>query len=144
MRNVSYRIICLSLALLFAMMPAFAQRKTAEKKGAHMTFIDATSYDFGEVERRGGDLIKVFRFRNDGNAPLVIKKVAKSCSCMTVSFQRKPLMPGEVGEIRLKYEPHKAEVGTFNKVVQVYTNTSKGVHLLTIQGKSLPKKRDKR
>lgn len=131
----------LSLFVLLLALPSVAQQKQAESK---MTFIDEVSYDFGEVERRGGDLIKVFRFQNDGTAPLIIKKVAKSCSCITASFSRKPIMPGQVGEIRLKYEPHKAEVGKFHKVVQIYTNTSKGVHLLTIQGNSLPKKRGKR
>lgn len=142
MRILSYFLFV--AGVLLCSTPISAQEKSSGAKGPQMTFIDETSYDFGEVERRGGDLIKVFRFRNDGDAPLVIKKVAKSCSCMTVDYSRKPIRPNEVGEIRLKYEPHKAEAGTFNKVVQIYTNTKKGVHLLTIQGKSLPKKRDKR
>lgn len=142
MRILSYLLFV--AGVLLCSTPVSAQEKRSGAKGAQMTFIDETSYDFGEVERRGGDLIKVFRFRNDGDAPLVIKKVAKSCSCMTVDYSRKPILPNEVGEIRLKYEPHKAEAGIFNKVVQIYTNTQKGVNLLTIQGKSLPKKRDKR
>ena len=95
-------------------------------------------------QRKGGDLIKVFRFVNDGDSPLVIKKVAKSCSCITVDFSRKPVKPNEAGEIRIKYEPHKAEPGIFHKVVQIYTNTKKAEHLIMIQGKSVAKRRHDR
>ncbi len=148
MKRIAY---CISLMLclsLFVPFESYAQKRAdrrAEEQqgGAKMTFIDNVSYDFGEVERRGGDLIKVFRFVNDGNAPLVIKKVAKSCSCITADFSRKPIKPNETGEIRIKYEPHKAEVGTFHKVVQIYTNTAKGEHLITIQGNSVVKRRGK-
>lgn len=145
MRRFFYAIISVSLLLLLP-FSADAQRRKAmmHRGGAQLTFVDKSSHDFGDVERRGGDLIKVFRFVNDGDTPLVIKKVAKSCSCITAHFPRKPISPGEMGEIRLKYEPHKVEPGIFNKVVQIYTNTPQGVHLITIQGNSMPKKRPRK
>lgn len=145
MRRLIHFIIIISLC--FAAFDASAQtRRSAseEEKCAAMSFADATSHNFGDVERRGGDLIKVFRFVNGGEAPLVIKKVVKSCSCMTVDFSRKPLKPGESGEIRIKYEPHKVEAGSFNKVVQIYTNTPDEVHLITIQGNSVEKKHQRK
>ena len=139
------------VVVLAVLMPLFvhAQVNKADvakeaKQGAQLTFIDDMSYDFGEVERKGGDLIKVFRFVNDGDSPLVIKKVAKSCSCITVDFSRKPVKPNEAGEICIKYEPHKAEPGIFHKVVQIYTNTKKAEHLIMIQGKSVAKRRHDR
>ena len=100
---------------------------------------DRTSHDFGDVKRKGGDVIAMFRFENKGDAPLVIKKIHKSCSCMNADYTRKPILPGERGEIKIKYEPHKAEPGIFNKVIQIYTNESKKVRLLTIQGNSVDK-----
>lgn len=110
---------------------------SAQSRGPRMTF-DHSSYDFGDVQRRGGDLIKEFRFVNDGDEPLVIKKITKSCSCMTVTFSRKPVMPGSSAVIKIKYEPHKVEPGIFHKVVQIYSNESKQrVRLLTIQGNSI-------
>ena len=139
------------LTLLLSAMSISAQAQTSAERrgenpkcGAQLTFLDDVSYDFGEVERKGGDLIKVFRFVNDGDSPLVIKKVAKSCSCITADFSRKPVKPNQTGEIRLKYEPHKAELGAFHKVVQIYTNTAKGEHLITIQGNSVAKRRGKK
>jgi hypothetical protein len=106
--------------------------------GPKMEF-ERTSHDFGEVKRKGGDVIAMFRFVNNGDAPLVIKKIQKSCTCMNADYSRKPILPGERGEVKIKYEPHKAEPGTFNKVIQIYTNESKKVRLLTIQGNSADK-----
>ncbi len=110
---------------------------TEQNRGPRMTF-DGSSHDFGDVQRRGGDLIKEFQFVNDGDAPLVIKKITKSCSCMTVTYSRKPVMPGEKAVIKVKYEPHKVEPGIFHKVVQIYSNEqNQRVRLLTIQGNSI-------
>ena len=110
-----------------------------EKSGPRMTF-ERTSHDFGDVARHGGDLIKEFRFVNDGDAPLVIKKITKSCSCLTVTYSRKPVLPGESAVIKIKYEPHKIEAGIFHRVIQIYTNVSDDVRLITIQGNSIDDK----
>lgn len=98
---------------------------------------ERTEHNFGDVKRKGGDVIAMFRFVNRGDAPLVIKKVHKSCSCMDIEFSRKPVLPNEGGEIKVKYEPHKVEPGIFNKVIQIYTNEPRSVRLITIQGNSL-------
>ena len=127
------RILLILLIVCCSLAGAVAANRGAEPE---MVF-ERTSHDFGDVQRKGGDLIAMFRFRNDGGTPLVIKKVHKSCSCMTVDFSRKPVMPGESGEIKIKYEPHKVEAGMFNKVIQIYTNESKKVRLITIHGNSV-------
>ena len=112
------------------------QRREKAQSGPHMVF-DRTSHDFGDVARYGGDLIKEFRFVNDGDEPLVIKKITKACSCLTVSFSRRPVLPGEASVIKIKYEPHKIEEGIFHRVIQIYSNSPEGVRLLTIQGNSI-------
>lgn len=112
------------------------QRREKAQSGPHMAF-DRTSHDFGDVARHGGDLIKEFRFVNDGDEPLVIKKITKACSCLTVSYSRKPVSPGEASVIKIKYEPHKIEEGIFHRVIQIYSNSPEGVRLLTIQGNSI-------
>ena len=102
----------------------------AQQRGPRMTF-DTSTHNFGDVKRQGGDLIKEFRFTNDGDAPLIIKKITKSCSCMTITYSRKPV-------IKIKYEPHKAEPGIFHKAVQIYSNEpSSKLRLITIQGNSI-------
>lgn len=102
---------------------------------------DRVTHDFGDVPRKGGDLIKEFRFVNKGDAPLVIKKITKSCSCMSVVYSRKPVMPGQSAVIKIKYEPHKVEPGIFHKAIQIYSNESTEVRLITIQGNSVDNKK---
>lgn len=109
----------------------------AQQRGPRMTF-DTSTHNFGDVRRKGGDLIKEFRFVNDGDAPLIIKKISKSCSCMTVTYSRKPVMPGKSAVIKIKYEPHKVEPGIFLKAAQIYSNEpSSKVRIITIQGNSM-------
>ena len=88
-------------------LSAFAGAKGGSDKGEKVRPIivfERTSYDFGDVPRKGGDLIKEFRFSNKGDAPLVIKKITKSCSCISVSYSRKPVLPGEKSVIKVKYQ----------------------------------------
>lgn len=129
--------ICFIFALLSVSLAA------QEKGGPKMTF-DSATHNFGDVERKGGDLVKEFRFVNDGDEPLVIKKITKSCSCTTVNYSRKPVMPGQSGVITIKYEPHKVEEGVFNRVIQIYTNASKKARILAIQGNSIEKVKRKK
>lgn len=89
-------------------------------RGAHLKLENAT-YDFGDVPRKGGDLVREFRFVNDGTAPLVLVRVITSCSCLKASFSKRPVEPADSGVIRITYEPHKSEPGAFNKVIQVYS-----------------------
>lgn len=104
--------------------------------GAHLKLVES-SCDFGDVPRRGGDLVHEFRFVNDGTAPLVLLRVATSCSCLRGSFDKRPVAPADSGVIRIVYEPHKSEPGAFNKVVQVYSNSTGGRELITVQGNSI-------
>ena len=129
--------ICFILAMFTTSLAA------QEKVGPKMTF-DSATHNFGDVERKGGDLVKEFRFVNDGDEPLVIKKITKSCSCTTVNYSRKPVMPGQSGVISIKYEPHKVEEGVFNRVIQIYTNASNKARILAIQGNSIEKGKHKK
>ena len=113
-----------------------AGKPAAEEKGAQLR-LEGTSWDFGDVPRRGGDLVHEFRFVNDGTAPLVLLRVVTSCSCLKASFSKRPVAPADSGVIRIVYEPHKSEPGTFNKVIQIYSNSVDGRDILTVQGNSI-------
>lgn len=105
-------------------------------EGPHLQFEDPT-YDFGDVPRKGGDLIHEFRFVNDGSKPLVILRVITSCSCLKASFSKRPVAPADSGVIRIIYQPLKSEPGTFNKVIQIYSNSTDGRDVITVQGHSI-------
>lgn len=128
------RVLC-SILFIVAVACVYAQATRP------IMVFDRVTHDFGDVPRKGGDLVKEFRFVNKGDAPLVIKKITKSCSCMSVVYSRKPVMPGEAAVIKIKYEPHKVEPGIFHKAIQIYSNESTEVRLITIQGNSVDNKK---
>lgn len=97
--------------------------------------LDRTVHDFGDIRRRGGDVTADFVLTNRGTQPLVVLQVVTSCSCLKADFSRKPAAPGAQSTIRFRYEPHKADPGTFYKVVKIYTNA--GRLLVTLQGNSI-------
>lgn len=94
-------------------------------RGAHLKF-ESSFHNFGSVPRWGGDLVWEFEYTNDGSAPLVIVRAQTTCSCLKVSHSKRPLAPGETAVIRVVYEPHKNEPGTFSKVIQIYSNSVSG------------------
>ena len=102
--------------------------------------MDSATYDFGNVPRKGGDLVKDFTFANDGTVPLVITRVVTSCSCLRASFPKRPVPPGGEAAVRIVYEPHKSDPGVFHKVIQIYSNSVDGRHVITVQGCSVDRK----
>ena len=83
-----------------------------------------------------GDLVHDFVVENEGTVPLVVTRVFTSCSCLKASYSKRPIPPGGTGVIRITYEPYKSEPGTFYKVIQVYSNSTEGRTVITVQGSS--------
>ena len=104
--------------------------------GAHLN-LSETVWDFGDVARKGGDVVKEFGFVNNGTQPLVITGVTMSCTCIKVVYPKRPIAAGAGGVIKLIYEPHKMSPGTFYRVVQIHSNSVDGVRLLTVRGNSV-------
>ena len=120
---------CLTFAAGRAQQPA-------KIEGAHL-HMEVASHDFGDVPRKGGDLVREFTFTNDGTVPLVVTRVISSCSCLKASYSKRPVAPGESGTISIIYEPHKSEPGVFNKVIQIYSNSVDGRDVISVQGNSI-------
>ena len=129
------RHILLTLSACLAFAAGYAEKPV---KGAHLRLENAT-YNFGDVSRKGGDLVREFRCGHDGTAPLVLVRGITSCSCLKASFSKRPVEPADSGVIRIIYEPHKSEPGAFNKVIQVYSNSVDGRDVITVQGNSIDK-----
>lgn len=132
-------ILILLGGLLWGIAGAKRPSAAQSEEGAHLRMESAT-HDFGEVPRKGGDLVREFTFTNDGTAPLVLMRVVTSCSCLKASYSKRPVAPGASGVIRITYEPHKSEPGAFNKVIQIFSNSTGGRELITVQGHSIEEK----
>ncbi len=96
--------------------------------------IEHPSYDFGKFVIKGNKKSHSFRYTNTGNAPLIIQRVTANCNCIDAKFSRRPLAPGESGEITIIYDPKK-ELGAFNKGVHVRTNA--GETIIFVKGEVL-------
>ena len=78
------------------------------------------SHDFGTIQQ--GEIVShIFKFKNTGNAPLVIEKTGVSCGCTTPTYTKKPIMPGEEGEITVEFNS-SGKTGRQDKEVRVYYN----------------------
>ena len=87
--------------------------------------------DYGTVTQNS-DGTKIFTFTNEGNAPLLITKVKTSCGCTVPSYSKAPIMPGDSGELEIKYNTKK--LGAFTKTVTVTSNAEGGNKILKIKG----------
>ena len=100
------------------------------RKTAKIEFKTET-IDYGEIEK-GSDGVRVFEFKNTGDAPLVISDVKSSCGCTIPKKPEKPIMPGETGEIQVKYDTKR--VGPIRKAVTVTSNADTPTKILKIKG----------
>lgn len=103
---------------------------TAQENTAKIQFKTDT-VDYGEVAK-GSDGVRVFEFTNTGNAPLVISKVSSSCGCTIPKKPEAPIMPGETGEIQVKYDTNR--VGPIRKAITVISNADTPTMILKIKG----------
>lgn len=80
-------------------------------------------YDFGKMTFKGAPKSVKFKFTNKGNSPLVITRTELSCTCLSVEYPRKPVMPDEDGFFTVTYTPKK-ETGKFNNTVKIFSNSA--------------------
>lgn len=128
---------CLFLGTTSAGAALRIPHETASGSDGALLVLPVATHDFGDVRRRGGDLEKEFVFRNEGRAPLVIVRVLTSCSCFRATYPKRPVAPGDEGVIRIVYEPHKSAPGAFNRVIQIYSNSTGGREIISVQGNSI-------
>src|SRR4051812_12956393 len=74
-----------------------ALRDQGSKQITTIQWIDSVR-NFGTI-KEGQKLALSFRFKNTGNKPLVIESVQPACGCTVADYPKKPLKPGEEGEI---------------------------------------------
>ncbi len=93
----------------------------AQDKVAEIEFKTET-IDYGTIEK-GANGIRTFEFTNTGNAPLIISKVKSTCGCTVPSKPEQPIMPGDTGEIKVKYDTNR--VNPIRKTIYVTSNAAK-------------------
>ncbi len=126
-------IMCVAVAIASLTMSysGLAQGK-GQKKSRLLTF-EKTVHDFGEITHEDGAQECSFKYKNQTDTTILIYDVKVFCNCTKVEWPRKPIRPGDEGEIKVRYDnegaPHH-----FDKGVSVYTSTGKRPVLLRIKG----------
>lgn len=74
-----------------------------------------------------------FVMKNEGNKPLVIHNMLKSCGCTEVEYPKKSIAAGESFVVKAVYDAK--QMGTFNKQVCLYTNAADEPFILSMRGR---------
>lgn len=116
------------VAILFIGLIGFALN--AQEKVAKIEF-KTDVIDYGTIEK-GANGVRTFEFTNTGDAPLIITKVSSSCGCTVPKKPDAPIMPGETGEIQVKYDTNR--VMPIRKTITVLSNADTPTVALKIKG----------
>lgn len=104
------RVFCFSLILTNVICFAQPQLKISDAKKS-----------FGFVKK--GDIVKLeYEFTNSGNQPLLITNSIAECSCTTVYFPIKPIMPNESAKIMVNFDT-KSVYDRQDRVVEIISNS---------------------
>ncbi|MGB6268125.1 MAG: DUF1573 domain-containing protein [Olleya sp.] len=102
----------------------------AQEKVAKIEFKE-TTIDYGVIEK-GANGVRTFEFTNTGDAPLMISKVSSTCGCTVPKKPTEPIMPGQTGEIEVKYDTKR--LGHIRKTITVLSNADTPTVSLKIKG----------
>ena len=78
-------------------------------------------FDFGLIYE-GEEVVHKYKFKNVGNATLIISDVSASCGCTIPTFSKEPIKPGEEGFIEVRFDS-SGRKGMQHKTVTVRANT---------------------
>lgn len=91
-------------------------------------------HHFHVIKRKDRKLKHTFEIVNSGTDPLVISDVKLNCNCLTADYTKKPIAPGQTGEVTLTVHVSKLEDGHFRRVVYVYSNAKNSPTPLELLG----------
>ena len=104
-------------------------------KTTEIFFVD-TMIDLGNV-KEGGEYRIVYRYKNVGQAPLMLFNVSPSCGCTIAEYSHYPLSANKSDSIVAKFDS-KAKSGSYQKNIKVNCNTEQKVHDLNFKVNVLP------
>lgn len=125
---------------LLGVLPVFVGMAFGQAPKPVITFAQS-SYDFGQVEEKGGPVSYTFTFTNTGKSPLILTNVVASCGCTTPEWPKAPILPGKKGAIKVTYDPLNRP-GPIDKTITVSSNATKPLVVLTIKGNVKERTRD--
>jgi hypothetical protein len=99
------------------------------------------SYNFGQITE-GEVVTHIFSFTNSGDEPLYIRSARGSCGCTVPEHSKKPISPGQKGEIKVSFDSNGRE-GPNTKGIFIESNTEPELTILKISAEVMPKEKKK-
>lgn len=110
-----------------------AGSQNEEGKEKTLTF-EKYTHDFGRIRHEDGEQACSFKYTNKSDTTILIYDVRAYCNCTKVEWSRKPIKPGESGEIKVKFD-NNDKPQNFSRSMKVTLSTDVDPILLTIRGK---------
>ena len=108
--------------------PASANGAT-DGKLPKMDFGD-TNHDFGVINQ-GEKVSYTFKFKNGGNADLIISSAVGSCGCTVPHYPKGTVAAGDTGTIDVTFDS-SGKQGKVLKTVSIVTNCQPNTKIITI------------
>lgn len=121
--------------VLFAAALFFGAAVMAQTKVESVTKFTAETHDFGKI-KHNVPVTYFFEFKNISDKPLVVENASASCGCTVPERPEKPIMPGQVGKLKVVF--NAAAVGPIHKDVYVKFAGVEQTKTLKITGEVLP------
>ena len=146
MKKVTYSLLALAiLAGVVACDSATSKIKEENQmatdavvaQGTPVGTFEEEFHDFGTIDE-GVVAEHVFKFKNTGDAPLVISSAQGSCGCTVPEYPRTPITPGGEGEIKVSFNS-AGRTGQQDKQVTINWNAVPNTHVLKITSVVNPK-----
>lgn len=115
---------------------ASAANRDAESGKLPSVSFEENEFDFGTIDQ-GTHVEHVFKFKNTGEAPLMIVNAKSSCGCTVPEWTKEPVAPGDTGELLVKF--NGSGQNQVSKTVTLTTNTKEGTEKLMIKAFVNPK-----
>lgn len=124
--------------MLYAQQPAASPSVPVKNNdtgtGPVMT-LESDVVDYGDAAF-GSEPLRKIKFTNTGTEPLVITNAKGSCGCTVPTWPREPIMPGESGEIDVRYDTKRP--GAINKTIKITTNEASSGQTVRVIGNIAP------
>ncbi len=97
--------------------------RPAVAAGSEAMRFESLRFELGNIGEESAPVERTFRWRNEGEKPLVVTRVETSCGCVRTLFRKAPVCGGGQGEITVAYHP-KGHSGFFQQRIFVFTQLS--------------------
>lgn len=102
----------------------------ADGKYPVITF-EEEEHDFGTIQQ-GDKVAHDFKFKNTGEADLMITSARGSCGCTVPEYPKTPIKAGESGNIKVSFNS-AGKHGETSKTVTLLCNTKEGNKIIKIK-----------